>query len=99
LRDLRPLRNFEELMWDVHARFSLEGKITRTVTDNGENFIKSFRKFGPRSGLAVTAHRPPSEYMDDVEEVLPSQPQPQPLDWMGGKMELVVAMTLMTSLN
>ena len=67
-----------ELMCDVHARFSLEGKIMRTVTDNGANFLKSFRKFGPRSGLAATAHRPPAEDMDDVEEVLPSQPQPQP---------------------
>ncbi len=66
-----------ELMCDVHARFSLEGKIMRTVTDNGANFLKSFRKFGPRSGLAATAHRPPAEDMDDVEEVLPSQPQPQ----------------------
>ena len=66
-----------ELMCDVHARFGLEGKITRTVTDNGSNFLKSFRKFGPRSGLAATAHLPPAEDMDDVEEVLPSQPQPQ----------------------
>jgi hypothetical protein len=69
-----------ELMWDVHARFGLEGKITRTVTDNGANFVKSFRKFGPRSGLAATAHKPPAQDMDNVEEVLPSQPQPQPLD-------------------
>ncbi len=69
-----------ELMCDVHARFGLEGKITRTVTDNGANFVKSFRKFGPRSGLAATAHKPPAQDMDNVEEVLPSQPQPQPLD-------------------
>jgi hypothetical protein len=67
-----------ELMCDVHARFGLEGKIMRTVTDNGANFLKNVRKFGPRSGLAATAHRPPAEDMDDVEEVLPSQPQPQP---------------------
>jgi len=65
-----------ELMCDVHARFGLEGKITRTVTDNGANFLKSFRKFGPRSGLAATAHLPPAEDMDDLEEVLPSQRQP-----------------------
>ncbi len=69
-----------ELMCDVHARFGLEGKIERTVTDNGANFLKSFRKFGPRSGIAATAHRPPAEDMDDVEEWLTSQPQPQPLD-------------------
>jgi len=65
-----------ELMCDVHARFELEGKITRTVTDNGSNFLKSFRKFGPRSGLAATAHLPPAEDMDDLEEVLSSQRQP-----------------------
>jgi hypothetical protein len=70
-----------ELISDVHARFGLEGKIMRTVTDNGANFLKSFRKFGPRSGIAATSHRPPAEDMDDVEEMLPSQPQPQPLDW------------------
>ncbi len=66
-----------ELMCDLHARFELEGKITRTVTDNGANFLKSFKKFGPRSRLAATAHLPPAEDMDDVEEMLPSQPQPQ----------------------
>ena len=65
-----------ELMCDVHARFELEGKITRTVTDNGSNFLKSFRKFGPRSGLAATAYLPPAEDMDDLEEVLSSQRQP-----------------------
>ncbi len=67
-------------MCDVHVRFGLEGKIMQTVTDNGANFLKSFRKFGPRSRIAATAHRPPAEDKDDVEEVLPSQPQPQPLD-------------------
>jgi hypothetical protein len=65
-----------ELMCDVHSRLELDGKITRTVTDNGANFVKSFRKFGPKPGLAATAHMPPAEDMDDVEEVLPSQPQP-----------------------
>jgi hypothetical protein len=69
-----------ELMCDVHARFGLEGKIVWTVTDNRANFLKSFRKLGPRSRIAATAHRPPAEDMDDVEEWLPSQPQPQPLD-------------------
>ncbi len=68
-----------ELMCEVHSKFELEGKILRTVTDIGSNFCKSFREFGPRSGLAATAHLPlpPAEDMDDVEEVLPSQPQPQ----------------------
>ena len=77
IEDPQTFEKLAELMCDVHARFSLEGKIMRTVTDNGANFLKSFRKFGPRSGLAATAHRPPAEDMDDVEEVLPSQPQPQ----------------------
>ncbi|MFN9904733.1 MAG: hypothetical protein ACK56F_01240, partial [bacterium] len=66
-----------EFMCEVHARFELEGKILRTVTDNVSNFCKSFLQFGPRSGLAATAHLPPAEDMDDVEEVVPSQPQPQ----------------------
>jgi hypothetical protein len=65
-----------KLMSDVHARFELEGKIKQTVTDNRANFLKSFRKFGPRSGLAATACLPPVEDMDDLEEVLPSQRQP-----------------------
>ena len=65
------------LMSEVHSKFGLEGKILRTVTDNGSNFCKSFREFGPRPGRAATAPLPPVEDMDDVEEVLPSQPQPQ----------------------
>ncbi len=66
-----------ELMCEVHSKFGLEGKILHTVTDNGSNFCKSFREFGPRPGRAATAPLPPAEHMDDVEEVLPSQPQPQ----------------------
>ena len=65
------------LMSEVHSKFGLEGKILRTVTDNGANFCKSFREFGPRPGRAATAPLPPVEDMDEVEEVLPSQPQPQ----------------------
>jgi hypothetical protein len=65
-----------ELMTEVHSKFGLEGKIMRTVTDNGSNFCKSFREFGPGSGIAATAHRPPIEDMCDLEEVL----GPQPLD-------------------
>jgi hypothetical protein len=44
------------------------------VTDNGSNFCKSFRQFGPRSGIASTAHRPAVEDMCDLEEVLGAQP-------------------------
>ena len=65
-----------ELMCEVHSKFGLEGKILRTVTDNGSNFCKSFREFGPRSRLAATAHLPPAEDMDNLEEVLSSQRQP-----------------------
>jgi hypothetical protein len=65
-------------MSDVHTKFGLEGKIMRTVTDNGSNFCKSFRQFSPKSGIAATAHRPAADDMCDLEEVLPPQPQPQP---------------------
>ncbi len=53
----------------------------RTVTDNGSNFCKSFRQFGPRSGIAATAHRPPVEDMCNLEEVL----GPQTLDLNEGE--------------
>ncbi|MFN9983267.1 MAG: hypothetical protein ACK53Y_25290, partial [bacterium] len=52
------------LMSEVHSKFGLEGKILRTVTDNGSNFCKSFREFGPRPGRAATAPLPPVEDMD-----------------------------------
>ncbi len=64
-------------MCEVHSKFGLVGKILCTVTDNGSNFCKSFREFGPRPGRAATAPLPPVEDMDDLEEVLPSQPQPR----------------------
>ena len=66
-----------QLMSEVHSKYGLVGKILRTVTDNGSNFCKSFREFGPRPGRAATARLPPVEDMDELEEVLPSQPQPR----------------------
>jgi hypothetical protein len=85
-----------ELMSDVHARFELEGKITWTVTDNRANFLKSFRKFGPRSGLAATAScHQPRTWRTWKRCCLLSDSH---CTGMRGKMELMVAMsmTLMT---
>ena len=63
-----------ELMNEVHHKFGLQGKIVRTVTDNGANFCKSFREFGPKSGTAATRFWPPNEDMDDLEEVMGPMP-------------------------
>ena len=70
-----------ELMKGVHHKFGLRGKIVRTVTDNGANFCKSFREFGPKSGTAATGHWPPGEDMDELEEVVGPMPGlPMPVD-------------------
>ncbi len=73
-----------------------KGKL-QTVSDKGNYFYKSFRQFGPRFGIAATAHRPAADDICGLKEVLGPQPQPQPLDLI--EMELMVAMILMTRLK
>jgi hypothetical protein len=38
-------------MADVHSRFNLEGKVVRTTTDNGSNFVKAFTQFSAEATL------------------------------------------------
>lgn len=48
-RQLRGSHTFERLanaLHDIHAEFDIRGKIVRTTTDNGSNFLKAFRVFG-----------------------------------------------------
>lgn len=48
-KQLRGSHTFDLLanaLNDIHAEFEIRGKIVRTTTDNGSNFIKAFRVFG-----------------------------------------------------
>lgn len=48
-RQLRGSHTFDLLanaLNDIHAEFEIRGKIVRTTTDNGSNFVKAFRVFG-----------------------------------------------------
>ncbi|XP_027886159.1 uncharacterized protein LOC114152462 [Xiphophorus couchianus] len=48
-RQLRGSHTFDLLanaLNDIHAEFEIRGKIVRTTTDNGANFVKAFRVFG-----------------------------------------------------
>ncbi|PWA30563.1 hypothetical protein CCH79_00020661 [Gambusia affinis] len=46
-RQLRGSHTFDLLAKaSIHAEFEIRGKIVRTTTDNGANFVKAFRVFG-----------------------------------------------------
>ena len=48
-RRLRGSHTFDVLagaLEDIHTEYAIRQKVTRTMTDNGSNFIKAFSVFG-----------------------------------------------------
>lgn len=52
---------------DIHYKFHLQDKVTRTTTDNGSNFVKAFVQFGMEVELLPDIHSNPD--MEGVEDV------------------------------
>ncbi|KAM4724785.1 uncharacterized protein FYW61_013082 [Anableps anableps] len=46
---------------ETHCKFNLQDKVTRTTTDNGKNFVKTFVQFGAEA-----------KFLSDIPEVAPS---------------------------
>lgn len=74
-KQLRGSHTFELLanaLNDIHSEFGIRGKIVRTTTDNGSNFVKAFQVFG-EDNSAVEAvsdgdRSQPREAEEDEEE-------------------------------
>lgn len=62
-----------EVMTEVHSKFSLQDKVTRTTTDNGSNFVKAFVQFGKKPDLLPTPDFQEEDIVDSdlLEEGLP----------------------------
>ena len=53
-RQLRGSHTFDALaavLTDIHAEYEISQKVVRTTTDNGSNFVKAFRVFGPQDEI------------------------------------------------
>jgi hypothetical protein len=57
-------------MTEVHSRFHLEGKVVRTTTDNGSNFVKAFTQFSSEPILLPQLTVPPAPTDRDEETLL-----------------------------
>lgn len=75
-RRLRGSHTFDLLanaLNDIHAEFEIRGKIVRTTTDNGSNFIKAFKVFGEdennNTGALIQEEEEGLADNDDEEEV------------------------------
>ncbi|XP_060782693.1 uncharacterized protein LOC132889890 [Neoarius graeffei] len=70
-RQLRGSHTFDLLanaLNDIHAEFEIRGKIVRTTTDNGSNFVKAFRVFGEDENTNVEGVEEAEESAQSEEE-------------------------------
>ncbi|XP_076860592.1 uncharacterized protein LOC143513741 [Brachyhypopomus gauderio] len=72
-RRLRGSHTFDLLanaLNDIHTEFEIRGKIVRTTTDNGSNFIKAFKVFGEdgNDNIVALVHEEDEEEEADKDE-------------------------------
>lgn len=53
---------------DIHCAYRIRGKVVRTTTDSGSNFIKAFNVFGEQSQAVESADRD-SDAEEPAEQV------------------------------
>ncbi|KAJ8390796.1 hypothetical protein AAFF_G00099280 [Aldrovandia affinis] len=69
LRDSHTFDVLASALNDIHSEFEIRGKIVRTTTDNGSNFIKAFQVFGEdENNNAVVSDGDASQPREDGED-------------------------------
>ncbi|XP_034018620.1 uncharacterized protein LOC117503486 [Thalassophryne amazonica] len=58
-----------EAMVDIHYKFHLQDKVTRTTTDNSINFVKAFVQFSTEAELFPDIPEPAADFDMDVKDV------------------------------
>jgi hypothetical protein len=61
-----------KMLDDIHHKFRIEETVVRTTTDNGSNFVASFKTFGPP---AMRSQSLPDAVDDDLGEEMESMSQ------------------------
>ena len=56
-------------MIDIHYKFHLQNKVTRTTTENGSNFVKAFVPFRSEADVLPIVPKPAEDRDDDDEDL------------------------------
>lgn len=70
-RPVRGSHTFDVLaaaLEEIHSEYHIRGKVTRTTTDSGSNFLKAFRLYGENEEEATSVQEESDSILDDASD-------------------------------